>query len=392
MKKLYLTLLLLSSFCLTNAQIQLSKYAEVSVLTIGPGTALNDAFGHNAIRIKDPMYKLDLVFDYGRYNFEAEGFYVNFARGKLIYEIGWSEFSDFIEHYKNAKREVKSQTLNLTATEKQTLFTELQRNIQPQNKSYTYDFFYNNCATKIKDVFISVCSKKIVFNEPKDFEPLTFRELIRSAVPSNTWGGFGIDLALGSVIDQTATSEEHMFLPNYIYAFFKIATFEKAQKKLVKKETILNAEQVGVQTFFWSSPLFVFGVLGLLLILITYKDYSYSSRTQWVDVTIFTLTGLIGTIVILLWFATDHTATAYNYNSLWAFAFNLLLIPTVFKKRVKKRFIGYLKFLILLLLLMLLHWCTNVQSFNIAVIPIWITLMIRYLYLCKWSSGNLNTP
>ena len=230
MKKLYLTLLLLSSFCLTNAQIQLSKYAEVSVLTIGPGTALNDAFGHNAIRIKDPMYKLDLVFDYGRYNFEAEGFYVNFARGKLIYEIGWSEFSDFIEHYKNAKREVKSQTLNLTATEKQTLFTELQRNIQPQNKSYTYDFFYNNCATKIKDVFISVCSKKIVFNEPKDFEPLTFRELIRSAVPSNSWGGFGIDLALGSVIDQTATSEEHMFLPNYIYAFFKIATFEKAQK------------------------------------------------------------------------------------------------------------------------------------------------------------------
>ena len=122
MKKLYLTLLLLSSFCLTNAQIQLSKYAEVSVLTIGPGTALNDAFGHNAIRIKDPMYKLDLVFDYGRYNFEAEGFYVNFARGKLIYEIGWSEFCDFIEHYKNAKREVKSQTLNLTATEKQTLF------------------------------------------------------------------------------------------------------------------------------------------------------------------------------------------------------------------------------------------------------------------------------
>ena len=70
-----------------NAQFQLSKKSEVSVLTIGPGLVLNDAFGHSAIRIKDSLQNIDLVFDYGRYDFQAEGFYLNFAKGKLDYEI-----------------------------------------------------------------------------------------------------------------------------------------------------------------------------------------------------------------------------------------------------------------------------------------------------------------
>ena len=131
-------------------QIQLSAYSEVSILTIGPGASLNDAFGHSAIRIKDPMYRLDIVYDYGRYDFETEGFYFNFAKGKLNYEIGGANYKPFISFYKNEGREVKSQTLSLSLTEKQALFQKLQQNILPQNKSYAYDFFYNNCATSKK--------------------------------------------------------------------------------------------------------------------------------------------------------------------------------------------------------------------------------------------------
>jgi hypothetical protein len=105
---------------------------------------------------------------------------------------------------------------------------------------------------------------------------------------------------------------------------------------------------------------------------------------------IFSITGLIGVVILLLWFATDHTATAYNYNLLWAFAFNLLFIPTLLKKRVKKRFIGYLKFLLILLFLMALHWSTGVQSFNIGILPLWIALIVRYVYLCKWYNKKLS--
>lgn len=395
MKRLYSYFILFCAINLANAQIQLSKFAEVSVLTIGPGTALNDAFGHSAIRIKDPMYKLDAVFDYGRYDFEAEGFYLNFAKGKLTYEIGWANYDVFIGHYKSVEREVKSQTINLNSTEKQLLFQMLQKNIQPQHKSYSYDFFYNNCATKIKDVFENVCSETIVYNEPTTFEPLTYRALIRSKVNRNSWGGFGIDLALGSVIDQIVSPEEHMFLPKNIYTFYEEAKFQNSQEPLVKKQEILSATQTTLTSLFWISPLFIIGLLSLLLIFQTYRDFKTNSRARWLDVSIFTITGCVGVIILLLWFATDHTATAYNYNFLWAFAFNLLMIPTALKKSVKKRFVGYLKFLILLLLLMLLHWCTGVQSFNIALIPIWIGLIIRYVYLCMWCNNHLiqeHTP
>ena len=154
-KSHYFLIFFATLFSMAYGQIQLSTYSEVSILTIGPGTSLNDAFGHSAIRIKDPMYRLDIVYDYGRYDFESDGFYLNFAKGKLNYEIGFTNYKPFLSYYLSEEREVKSQTLNLSLGEKQAFFQKLQQNILPQNKSYAYDFFYNNCATKIKDIVAS---------------------------------------------------------------------------------------------------------------------------------------------------------------------------------------------------------------------------------------------
>ena len=105
---------------------------------------------------------------------------------------------------------------------------------------------------------------------------------------------------------------------------------------------------------------------------------------------LFFTTGSIGILILFLWFANDHTATAYNYNFLWAFGFNLLMLPTVLKPKPKKRFVGYLKFLILLLTLMLLHSLTGVQAFNYTIIPLWIALLIRYGFLIHWFSQKKN--
>jgi len=391
MKKLHYFLFFFATlFSMAYGQIQLSEYSEVSILTIGPGASLNDAFGHSAIHIKDPMYRLDIVYDYGRYDFETEGFYLNFAKGKLNYEIGAANYKPFISYYKSKRREVKSQTLNLSLTEKQALFQKLQQNILPQNKSYLYDFFYNNCATKIKDNIVSVSEKPIEFEQPKDFEQHTFRALIRSQVEQNSWGGFGIDLALGSIIDQVAPVDDHMFLPRYIHHFFEVAKFKNTNEPLIKKQEILSGQQLNVTHSFWSSPLFIFSILSFLILLVTYKNYKSNTRTKWLDISIFSVTGLIGVLLLLLWFATDHTATAYNYNLLWAFAFNLLFIPTLLKKRVKKRFVGYLKFLILMMFLMALHSSTGVQSFNISLIPVWIAILLRYTFLSHWFGKNLT--
>jgi|TARA_B100001057_G_scaffold443698_1_gene479990 hypothetical protein len=373
-----------------NAQLQLSKESEVSILTIGPGFVLNDAFGHSAIRIKDPLQNIDLIFDYGRYDFQAKGFYLNFAKGKLDYEIGWTYSEDFISNYKLQQRRVTAQIINLTLKEKQNLFEGLQTNIQPQNKSYSYDFFYNNCATKIKDVLVDTSNKNISFLTPENFEQLSFRELIRSHVPQNSWGGLGIDAALGSVIDRLASVEEHLFLPKYLDEILKHSKFDPEATKLVLRSEVLNQTQKSKPSTFWWSPLVILGLVSITIIGMTYYDWTSKSRNKFLDALLFFTTGSIGILILFLWFATDHTATAYNYNFLWAFGFNLLMLPTVLKPKPKKRFVGYLKFLILLLTLMLLHSLTGVQAFNYTIIPLWIALLIRYGFLIHWFSQKKN--
>lgn len=383
---------LLSIQCLlSSAQLKMSTYSEVSLLTIGPGDQLNDAFGHSGIRIKDPMFNLDIVFDYGRYDFSAEGFYINFAKGKLDYQIGWTNFDRFVSYYTTQKRRVESQVIELDLDEKQRLFERLQQKIQPQNKTYSYDFFYNNCATKIKDDIIEISKNRLALVPPEGIDLLTFRELIRTHVPSNSWGGFGIDLALGSVIDQQASLEEHLFLPSYLNRILDSSKFEVSNKNVVKESKILNSLQKPYPNNFWCSPLLVFGLLSILTLIFTAIDYKSGRRSKILDLMIFFTTGFVGLILTLLWFATDHTATAYNYNLLWAFGFNLVFIPTLLKNTVHIRFVGYLKFTVLLLFLMLLHWFTGVQSFNIAVLPLWFALMIRYLYLIHWCKNNLKS-
>lgn len=385
-------IVLFSTQCLlSSAQLKMSTYSEVSLLTIGPGDQLNDAFGHSGIRIKDPMFNLDIVFDYGRYDFSAEGFYINFVKGKLDYEIGWTNFERFISYYSAQKRRVTSQVIELDLDEKQRLFELLQQKIQPQNKTYPYDFFYNNCATKIKDDIIEVSKNPLILVQPEGFSLMTFRELIRTHVPSNSWGGFGIDLALGSVIDQQASLEEHLFLPSYLNLILGLSKFEVSDKNVVKETRVLSSLQNPYPNNFWSSPLFVFGILSIISLILTVLNYKSGRRSKILDLLIFFTTGFVGLILTLLWFGTDHTATAYNYNMLWACVFNLMFIPTLLNNKAHIRFVGYLKFTVLLLFLMLLHWLTGVQSFNVAVLPLWIALMTRYFYLIHWCNNNLKS-
>ncbi|WAC01966.1 hypothetical protein N7U66_19335 [Lacinutrix neustonica] len=122
-----------------------------------------------------------------------------------------------------------------------------------------------------------------------------------------------------------------------------------------------------------------------MILWITYNDYKKDTRTKWLDVAIYTITGSIGTLLFLLWFATDHTATANNYNVLWAFPLNLIIIYQATKTVPKRWYIGFIKLLIILLVLMTLHWIVGVQGFSFALIPFLIALFFRYLYLLRFD-------
>ncbi|WP_233244007.1 DUF4105 domain-containing protein [Tamlana fucoidanivorans] len=370
--------------CFTSyaQDIILSEQAKISVLTIAPGTSLNDAFGHNAFRIQDPSINLDKTYDYGRFDFEAPNFYLNFAKGKLNYALGQSNFYDFLRFYIYQNRTVEEQVLNLSQSEKQQLYDFLINNYKPENRNYLYDFFFDNCATKIKDVVNHTLNNQIHFETPDTFENASFRALIQNNLNRNSWGSLGIDIALGSVIDKTAPAEDHMFLPKNIYSFFNKATLKTTNQALVKQSSVLYKQKDTTKSSaFFTSPLFILGIVSLLIIFVTYKDYRNQSQSKWLDIALFAITGIIGVLLLLLWFATNHTGTHQNYNLLWAFALNLVVIGQLYKTKVSAWFIRYIKLLVILLCLLTLHWIIGVQVFAIGLIPLMMALFIRYIYL-----------
>lgn len=365
---------------------ELSENAEISVLTVGSGFSLNDAFGHSAFRVKDTTKGLDIVYGYGEYDFDAPNFYLKFIQGKLDYLISKTEFSTFYRAYQYYNRSILEQVLNLNTQQQQELFNVLKTNYKPENRRYLYDFFYNNCATKIKDVVNTVTYNTIQFNTPLHYQEKTFRTLIQNNLNRNSWGSFGIDLALGAVIDQKATPEEHMFLPENIYIFFKEAKFSETKKPLVKKNKVLfSAKNQNLNSSFFTTPIFVLSLLSLFIILITFNDFKTQTRTVVLDIFIFTSTGLAGVILLFLWFGTNHGATHNNYNLLWANPLNLILLQQLSAKKFRPWVKKYFNFLLILLSLLVFHWITGVQVFAIGLIPLLIAISFRFIFLIKTS-------
>ena len=384
-----LTLIFLLSYFTALTQINtLAKDAEISIITIGPGKQLYDSFGHNAIRVSDPSNGKDLAFNYGTFDFNTPNFYIKFGQGKLPYALSVSTYDGFLRNYIAEKRWIKQQKLDLTYGEKIAIFEFLLNNAQPSNREYQYDFFLDNCATRIRDVLAVNLGSKLSYQD-KQYAPFlySFRELIQQRLHWNSWGSLGIDIALGAVIDRTANPWEHQFLPDYVFESLKSATITRNNKTsaLIKKETTINNPGPRARnTAFLLSPFFVFLVIALGIVYRTLRDSKQQKRSQWLDTVLFFVTGIVGVLLLVLWLATDHTATINNYNILWAFPVNLIFCTLLSKKTPKKWLSRYLSFLIILLILLVVHWCTGVQVFAGALLPLLIALSIRYVYVIRY--------
>lgn len=391
MKKKYFIYLLFLLLAKQNyGQLQLSVYSEISIVTAGPGAELYEAFGHSALRIKDPVLQLDLIYNYGMFDFNAPNFYSNFTKGKLIYKLGRYRFDYFLRSYNKDKRWVKEQVLNLTRDERQAFFVYLERNAAPNNASYFYDPYFNNCATKLRDITEEVLKDKVNWNDKNKETDLSFRQLMNREIPWNTWGSFGINLALGSKLDRKADFKEYMYLPDYVYSIFKNSNrqLENETVDLVKKEnTILEYKELE-QNGSLLSPLLIFSLIAIIGLFLTFKDYKNNSRSMVLDFILLFTTGIIGSLIIFLWFFTDHSTTPNNYNALWAFAPNLIIAFLLIKKRKKDWFSKYFKLLIVLLCIIPIIWIAGIQLLPLSILPLLILFLVRYLYLTKFYSSN----
>ncbi len=367
------------------AQIQLSEYSEISIVTAGPGTELYEAFGHSAIRIKDPVFNLDLIYNYGMFDFKAPNFYSNFTKGKLLYQLARYDFKYFLSSYKKDNRWVKQQVLNLNQRQKQAFFLYLQNNATPENATYFYDPYFNNCATKLRDITVTILDDKVSFKDASLFKNQSFRQLMDKEIPWNTWGSFGINLALGSKLDAKADFKQYMYLPDHVFTIFKNSTILIDNKidNLVKREDILLDYKELKQKISILNPFLIFSFISLIGLFITFLDFKKKKRTKSLDFTVLFVTGLIGIIVVFLWFFTDHSTTPNNFNFLWAFAPNLIIAFLMLKQSPKKWLTLYFKFLLLLLILIPIIWILGVQLFPISVIPLLILFFIRYFFLSK---------
>ncbi len=361
---------------------KLSDKAEVSIITAGPGKELYEGFGHSTIRIKDIDF--DTAYNYGIFDFNAPNFYLNFTKGKLIYKLESYPFHYFVRGYKRDKRWIKEQILNLNQSEKQQFFEYLENNAKPKNATYLYDPFFNNCATILREITEKILKDKVTFKDNHILEKKSFRQLMNLEIPWNTWGSFGINLALGSKLDHIATAKQYMYLPDYVYSGFKNADVTRGAKteSLIKKDRfILNYEELTIKPSFFN-PFFVFTFILLMGLYITYRDVKRKQRTKWLDFLLFFSTGIIGVLIVFLWFFTDHSTTPTNFNFLWAFAPNIVVAFYLFKDTPKLWVRFYVKALLFLLVIIPVIWFGKVQLMPFAILPFLLLLFIR-LYFIK---------
>ncbi|MAU72257.1 MAG: hypothetical protein CML04_09185 [Pseudozobellia sp.] len=383
MKKVLFLFLSVISFSAYCQKVELTPQAQISIITCGAGDEIYSKFGHSAIRIKDSSQGIDVVYNYGTFDFTTPNFTLKFARGKLDYTLARQSFPYFLLSYEEENRWVKEQILKIGLPEKQELFNLLETNYLPQNRDYKYDFFFNNCSTKIWDVLKQSYGEKLAFKDDYLNEQFTHRQLIRHNVPVNSWLGFGIDLALGSVIDDTATPYEHMFLPYYTMKQLEVSTLDN-EVFTSGPESLFEPKKTDSSSIFLLSPGFWLTIFLIAVLLLTFIDFKYNTRRRWLDFILFFIPGIIGLGVIFLWFFTDHTQTAGNFNIIWAFPAHLFVAFVVARKRGPNWVAKYALFSLGLIVASMFIWLVGLQIFSPLLMLVWLALAARYLFLF-WS-------
>lgn len=379
---IFFSVLFLNAF--SQETVKLSELSEISIVTSGAGDNLYEKFGHTAIRVKDPALQLDVIYNYGIFDFDDPNFYLNFTKGYMKYKLAYYPFYLSLKSAQEDKRWVKQQVLNLSTDEKNTFFTFLNNNALPKNASYLYDPFFNNCATKPRDIINTILNNKIIWTD--DFtSDISLRQLMNNEINQNTWGSVGINLALGNRLDKKATLQEYLYLPDYVFSALASAKINKngtKQPLVSKTETLLDFKEKskGKNSV---SPILVFSFLLLFGGFITFKDYKNNKRTKWFDFILFFVTGVLGLLIVFLWFFTNHSTAPNNFNVLWAFPINILIAFYVLSNNPPKWIRKYVFFLVILLLLIPIVWLSELQLFNWTLFPLFILVLIRYLFLQK---------
>ena len=353
---------------------------DVSLLTCGPGNEAYSLYGHTAIRYQNHNTGEDIVVNYGMFSFSQKYFVLRFIFGLTDYEMGIVPFDYFKQEYESENRWVDEQILNLTYEEKRAIMAAIVENYKPENRVYRYNFYYNNCTTRARDILISNINGTVEYVDNK--EVVTFRDLIHKYTDANPWSRFGNDLLLGIGSDKVASLKDQQFIPFNLENDFSSAQI--IDKKGLKRPLVIatsriieppSGREVGV-----FPTIFIALIIGIILVIATLYERKRDKNFWILDAIIYAITGLCGLILLAMVFS-QHPTVRLNFQILLLNPLNLVFLYPVVKRLKKRQSHIWIKLYSLLLIAFLIlgFW----QSYAEGMIILALSLLIRYLIKIK---------
>lgn len=356
---------------------RLSKQSKFSLLTCGAGDELYTTFGHTALRLLDDSVNIDVVFNYGLFDFNTPNFYLKFMNGELDYLLGYGSYSRFVDTYRRENREVREAELILTDDEKQDLWRLIYINLLPENRAYRYDFFFDNCATRVRDLLFKV--KRLPL--PYESTGVTYRQLIHEKNTSDSWSAQGIDLLLGANTDSIASISGRAFLPDYLEDLFLDYNLIKHPITVVNVVPLVDVDVVNI-------PNLLFTILFLVVALFTLFECKHKVLANWVDIVLLVPYILLSLLFVYMWFVSSHLICKWNWNVLWASPILILLLIDIIKGNSTNRIMVELVFVDVCLVAFVMLSIFGVECFsNIAYLGA-ASLAVRINYRLYYTYNN----
>lgn len=373
--------------------VTLSRKATISLITCGSGDELYSLFGHSAIRIKDESNNIDLAFNYGTFDFDTPNFFTKFAKGQLDYFLSTYPFHYFPASYILENRWVCEQDLNISNEEVNAVFHALILNAQDRNKYYRYDFFFDNCATRIRDI-LNISISGIIYTNDTIFVNRTIRDEMNRYLLKSSWTHLGLNLALGRFCDMPVNNWNSMYLPDNLAlqlskAFIKHNSDSTTKLLLTSPPTFLVKPQDVCENDILITPITL--IISLLILFFTVMFYLKNSRLLFVIDSFFWLTlGLVGSLIFFLSIISSHSICRQNFNLLWISPIYLFyLFPA--KRRIGQIIHKYLTYFILpLLLIFIISALTRIQAFPYESYILVLLIAFRILFKLPNFSCYIN--
>ncbi len=310
--------LLILGLCLSlleTSDSQVSPSTNISLLTCGPGDDFSSLFGHTALRLSDPYRNIDVVFNYGLFDpSDPIDFLINFVKGNTQYIVGYYNYDSFLRAYAAENRWVKEQNLNLTTDQIQVIEGFLRNNVRPENRQYLYNFYYDNCSTRVKELLEQHLPAYGYVDAP--IKTTTYRKLTHEYTVGRDWTAFGIDLIIASPGDEEVDHHGQMFLPDYVMLYMNRFKDESG-KSIVSNTHYVLTMGTDPPRSWWITPLVLFSILLCLEVLLFFSKNLWNSKwVRYYDTIWYVLVSLASGLLLFM-VTTLHTACHYNYNLLW---------------------------------------------------------------------------